>query len=165
MTSQTDNAVSQLRELLLRDAWVHDVRGDPIAFESLVLIFREKGEVSERVYDDSGWHDTVGMWQLEESDGKVVLVLTGDNLRYKGRFTLRPDVKGDVVELGDVGGETVVRFQHQKGYRSSSWHAQLLIRLIRFQGLSLSAATINDRLSVGVQGASRPRTGLSPPEK
>lgn len=119
MTDQTDDAVAQVRKVLLRDAWVHDVRVGRIAIESYVLVFQETGEMSERILDDTGIHDTKGTWKLEESDGKVILVLTGE-LRNKGRFVLTRDVKGDAIELRLVESETALRFQHRKGYRTSS---------------------------------------------
>lgn len=117
LNRQTDGDISHIRELLLRDAWVHNVRQGRIAIESIVLMFREKDEVNERIYDDTGGHDASGTWQLEESGGKIILVLTGNNLRNRGRFALNPDPKGDWIELRPVDGETVVRCQRQKGYR------------------------------------------------
>jgi hypothetical protein len=118
MNNQSNSPISHMRELLLRDAWVHDVRLGPIAVESLVLVFRETGELSERVFDDTGIHDAAGKWKLEESDGSVILVLGGGNLRNKGRFTLKEETKDDAIELRYVGGEATIRFERRKGFRS-----------------------------------------------
>jgi len=118
MNNQSDRPVSHLREVLLRDAWVHDVRLGPVAVESLVLVFRETGDVNERVFDDTGIHDAAGNWKLEESDGSVILVLSGENLRNKGRFNLKVEPKDDAIEFRTVGGEGTIRFERRKGYRS-----------------------------------------------
>jgi len=116
INGQTDDAISRVRKVLVRDAWVHNVRLGRIAVETCVLVFQETGEMSERIFDDTGIHDTAGTWKLEESDGKVILVLTGEHLRNKGRFALTQDAKE--LRLGE--GETALRFQHQKGYRPAS---------------------------------------------
>lgn len=117
MISQTDRAVSQLREVLLQDVWAHDVRAGRVAIETRVLVFRETGEVSERIYDDTGIHEAAGKWQLEESGDSVIIVLAGERLRDKGRFTLRLDAKGEAIELREVEGKRALRFQRRKGYR------------------------------------------------
>ena len=65
-------------------------------------------------------HDATGTWRLEESDGKMILAVTGDKLRNKGWFLLEQDAKEDAIELRRVEGETSLRFRRRKGYRSSS---------------------------------------------
>ena len=116
MTSQTDSAISHLREVLLQDAWVHEVRRGPIAIKTYVLLFRDKGEMTEQIYG-RGNYEIAGTWKLEESDGKIILVLTGQYLPNKGRFTLKQAAKGDAIDFRLVGGRTTLRFERQKGYR------------------------------------------------
>jgi hypothetical protein len=116
MTSQTGSTISHLRELLLQDAWVHEVRRGT-AIGTYALVFRDKGEMSEQIWDHSGNYEVAGSWKLEESDGKITLVLTGEYLRHKGRFTLQQNAKGDAIDFRLAGGKTALRFERQKGYR------------------------------------------------
>jgi hypothetical protein len=116
ITSQKDR-VADLRELLLQDAWIHTVRSGPIAIESYVLVFRKDGELSETILDDTGGHHNAGSWQLEASDDQVVLVLTGDQLRNKGRFALQQVDKEAAIEFQRVGDDRAMKFERKKGYR------------------------------------------------
>ena len=113
--TDTSREPSDLREVLLHDAWAHEVRSGPIAIESRVLLFREVGEVIECIYDDTGRHDASGMWALEQSNGSVVLVLSGKGLRDKGRYALTHLPNDDAIELRMEGGERVLQFQRRKG--------------------------------------------------
>lgn len=113
--ASTDRRTSELGEVLLQDAWAHDVRIGRVAVESRVLVFRDGGEVSERIYDDTGVHDASGTWTLEQSDGSIVLVLKGDHLRDRGRFTIARAANNDAIELRSIEGERVLRFDRRKG--------------------------------------------------
>ena len=115
MTGQTDRAISLLREVLLKHAWAHEVRIGIVAIETRVLIFRETGEVSERIYDDTGVHETTGSWQLKEADGADILVLTGEGLRDKGQFSVKRDPQDKAIELREVGSDRAIQFQRRKG--------------------------------------------------
>lgn len=110
-----DRSASELHELLLQDAWAHDVRIGRVAVESRVLVFRDGGEVFERIFDDTGVHDFAGTWTLEPSTDSIVLVLAGDHLRDRGRFTIARAANGDAIELRSLEGERVLRFDRRKG--------------------------------------------------
>ncbi len=110
-----DRRTSELGELLLQDVWAHDVRIGRIAVESRVLVFREGGDVSERIYDDTGVHDASGTWALEQSTDHILLVLKGDSLRDRGRFRIARAAGDDSIELRNLEGERVLRFDRRKG--------------------------------------------------
>lgn len=114
-TVDTDRSAAELLEVMLQDAWALDVRIGRIAVESRVLVFREDGEVSERIFDDTGVHDAGGTWALEKSSGSVVLVLTGEHLRDRGRFEVTRIPDEDAIELRSLVGERVLRFERRKG--------------------------------------------------
>jgi len=111
-----NHELSDVRELLLQDAWAYDVRSGPIAIESRILIFGKEGAVSECMYDDTGRHDALGTWALEESNGSVVLVLSGKGLWDKGRYVVKRVPHDEAIELRFAGEERVLRFERRKGY-------------------------------------------------
>lgn len=112
--SPTDEAVARLRAVLLHDTWAHTTPLGPIVIETRVLVFRERDELSEWIYDDTGPVELKGSWHLEPAGDSVVLVLEGEYLRDKGRFTLTHIPKDHAIELRLIGGKEVVRFQIQK---------------------------------------------------
>lgn len=133
-----DRNTAELLEVMLQDAWAHDVRIGRVAVESRVLVFRDDGEVSERIFDDTGAHDAAGTWALEKSNGSVILVLTGEHLRDRGRFAVTRILDEDAIELRSLVGERVLRFERRKGvsFPGVSASTERTQRSSRIEGLS-----------------------------
>ena len=110
-----DRDAAALLEVIVQDAWALDVRIGRVAVESRVLVFRETGDVCERIFDDTGVHDASGKWTLERSNGSLVLVLTGEHLRDRGRFEVARLAKEDAIELRSLKSQRALRFVRRKG--------------------------------------------------
>lgn len=114
-STASDRDAAELLEVIVQDAWALDVRIGRVAIESRVLVFRETGVVCERIYDDTGVHDAKGTWALERSNGSLVLVLTGEHLRDRGRFEVARLTNEDAIELRSLAGKRELCFVRRKG--------------------------------------------------
>lgn len=108
----TLSADTQLEDVLKKGAWVHNVRlGGRITIESRFLTFCDEGRVYERIWDDTGRHDSSGDWSLEKSADGDVLVLSGTQLLDHGRFFVTYAEKEKAIDLRYVQGGTTLRFE------------------------------------------------------
>lgn len=115
VVADIDRNAAELLEVMLQDAWAHDIRIGRVAIETRVLVFRKDGEVVERIFDDTGVHDAAGTWALEKANGAVILDLTGEHLRDRGRFEVSRLANEDAIELRVLAGQRVLRFERWKG--------------------------------------------------
>lgn len=100
---------SELRALLVKGSWAYEVKLGRVAVERRVLTFCEDGRVRERIVDDTGVHDSAGTWRLDETGDTAVLLLSGDGLRERGRFTIRHLSREHAIELRFEGDERYAR--------------------------------------------------------
>ncbi len=107
---------SELRALLVKDSWAYDVKIGRVAVERRVVTFCDDGRVRQRIVDDTGVHDGDGRWTLDETGETAVLVLSGDGLRERGRFTIRYLSRENAIELRFDGDDRYARvFRSVKG--------------------------------------------------
>lgn len=104
----------RLEDVLKEGAWVHEARLGPIVVESWTLTFCDKGRVCERIGDDTGTYDCDGTWTLERTDDGDLLILTGEYLRYRGRFRITYSEKERTFDLHTGTGDGILRFRSVK---------------------------------------------------
>lgn len=112
--ARSNRVQDKVEELLTTNDWRHEVRQGRIAIESRVLTFCVDGRLRERIFDDTGTHDSYGTWRVEHKDDVEVLVLAGESLRNRGRFALSHSRKELTIDLRMESGGGTTRFRGER---------------------------------------------------
>lgn len=114
--SQNKSTDIELKDVLTEGEWVHPVKlGNKFVIESEAFTFCAGRRVRQQIIDDTGIHTSWGEWSLEKSDDGHVLVLSGDQLLYRGRFPITYSEKERAFYLHVGSGDRTWRYEGQRG--------------------------------------------------